>query len=87
MVEIKESKVTNIIEKSTHKEFVNGGIYVINQDVVKGLTEPSYIDMPDLLRERLNICSGLNIFLLYEQWLDIGQISEFTRPIILINNG
>ena len=72
-------KVINIIEKPTHKFFVNAGIYVINQNVVKDLNEPSYIDMPDLLRKRLNICNGLNIFPLYEQWLDIGHISEFNK--------
>ena len=79
VVEIKESKVTNIIEKPTHKFFVNGGIYVINQDLVKDMNGPSYIDMPDLLMKRINVCSGVNIFPLYEKWLDIGHISEFEK--------
>ena len=86
VVEINGSKVKSIVEKPKHKFFVNAGIYVINQDLVKSLNEPAYIDMPDLLKKRLELGSDLNIFPLYEQWLDIGEIQGFNQANSLLNN-
>ena len=79
VIEVKDSKVNNIIEKPTHKFFVNAGIYVLNQGLVKSFDTAEYIDMPELLRKRVNSGNGVNIFPLYEQWLDIGQLPEYNK--------
>lgn len=79
VIEMKKSKVKNIVEKPTHKFFVNAGIYIINPEVIAELTDPSYLDMTDLLKERIEKGNGINIFPLFEKWLDIGRITELNK--------
>ena len=35
--------------------------------------------MPDLIRKRIKNSNGVNMFPLYEEWLDIGRMSELER--------
>lgn len=88
VVEIKEGdlKVKTITEKPTHKFFINAGIYVLNQNVIKNLDKTMYIDMPKLLGKIVNLGNGVNIFPMYEKWLDIGGIKEFNQANSLLNN-
>ncbi len=79
VIEKDGSNVLDIVEKPIHKFFVNGGIYVINNKLIKKFKKPTYIDMPDLLKKNLNTKEGINIFPLHEQWIDIGQISEYSK--------
>jgi len=79
VIEMRKSKVKNIVEKPTHKFFVNAGIYIINPEVIAELTDPSYLDMTDLLKERIEKGNGINIFPLFEKWLDIGRITELNK--------
>ena len=79
VVEAEKSKVKRIIEKPTHKFFVNAGIYVIDPEVPGQLPESSYLDMTDLLERRINLEDGINVFPLYEKWLDIGRLSELEK--------
>ena len=88
VIEIKEEdlKVKTITEKPTHKFFINAGIYVLNQNVIKNLDKTTYIDMPELLGKRVNLGNGVNIFPMYERWLDIGEIKEFNQANNLLND-
>ena len=79
VIEVNETKIKSIVEKPTHKFFVNAGIYVINPDVITNLDHSSYLDMTDFLTERLDINDGINIFPLFEKWLDIGRITELNQ--------
>jgi len=79
VIEKEGTKVKNIVEKPIHKFFVNGGIYVVNNELIKQFKEPVCIDMPDFLKQSLDTEEGVNIFPLHEQWIDIGQISEYNR--------
>jgi dTDP-glucose pyrophosphorylase len=79
VIEAKDHKVQKIVEKPKHKFFVNAGIYIINSGVIKSLNKTEYLDMPDLLRKRIKNSNGVNMFPLYEEWLDIGRMSELER--------
>jgi len=79
VIEAKNHKVERIIEKPTHKFFVNAGIYVINSKVIQSLNKNEYLDMPELLIRGINNSNGVNMFPLYEEWLDIGRMSELDR--------
>tara|TARA_B100001250_G_scaffold162201_1_gene139343 strand:+ start:29693 stop:30736 length:1044 start_codon:yes stop_codon:yes gene_type:complete len=79
VIEMKKSKVKNIVEKPTHKFFVNAGIYIINPEVIAEFKDPSYLDMTDLLKDRIEKGNGINIFPLYEKWIDIGRITELNK--------
>lgn len=79
VLEVKNTKVRNIIEKPIHRFFVNAGIYVVNKSLFTNLESGKYCDMPDLLSSRIGDIEGINTFPLFEEWLDIGRISDFKK--------
>ena len=79
VLEVSNTKVKNIIEKPIHRFFVNAGIYVINKSLFTNLESGKYCDMPDLLSSRIGDIEGINTFPLFEEWLDIGRISDFKK--------
>ena len=79
VLELEGTKVKEIIEKPTHRFFVNAGIYAVNRSLLKTLKPGQYLDMPDLLSTRINDKDGLNTFPIFEEWIDIGRISDFKR--------
>lgn len=82
VVKAEKHRVTNIVEKPVHKFFINAGIYVLNHDVLNAIDGKTYLDMPHLLNVKINGKRQVNIFPLYEYWLDIGQIEQFEKAQI-----
>ena len=74
-----DHKVASIIEKPTHKFFVNAGIYVLNSEIIKRIDANSYLDMPHMLQEYIDVGGQVNIFPVHEYWLDIGQMDQFEQ--------
>jgi len=78
VVKTKSHQVISIEEKPTHKFFVNAGIYVLNPSILDDLDGKTYLDMPNLLEQKIK--SGkINMFPLHEYWLDIGQMEHFEQ--------
>ena len=82
VLEVSKTKVKSIIEKPTHRFFVNAGIYVVNKDLFSTLESGKYCDMPDLLSSKINEEDGINTFPLFEEWRDIGRIADFNNANI-----
>jgi NDP-sugar pyrophosphorylase family protein len=78
VVDINEGRIEKIREKPVHKFFVNAGIYVLNNELIKKVDGKSYLDMPDFLENELKN-KGINAFPIHEYWLDIGRIEEYTK--------
>ena len=78
VVNVDDSKVTNITEKPVHKFFVNAGIYVLDKKLINKVDGNSYLDMTDLLENELE-AGDINAFPIYEYWLDIGRTEEYER--------
>ena len=74
--------VSSIVEKPVHKFFVNAGVYVLNPSMLDTIDGVSYLDMPDLLQEKIDGLSQVNVFPVHEYWLDIGQIEQFEQAQI-----
>ena len=53
VVEISKQKVLNISEKPIQKFFINAGIYVLDNSLIKNIDGKSYIDMPSLLKQQI----------------------------------
>jgi NDP-sugar pyrophosphorylase family protein len=79
VVNSSKNKLTNIIEKPTHKHFVNAGIYIINPSILESLDGKTYLDMPDLLQNQIKKGFEVNVFPLHEYWLDIGQLEQLQK--------
>jgi dTDP-glucose pyrophosphorylase len=72
-------KVESIVEKPVHKFFVNAGIYVLSSEIINKVDGNSYLDMPHMLQEQIDLAGQINMFPMHEYWLDIGQIEQFEQ--------
>ena len=79
VIESKECRITSIVEKPVHQFFVNAGIYVLDPALVKSVDGKTYLDMPSLLKSRIENGEQVDTFPLHEYWIDIGHLEEFER--------
>ena len=77
VIETHGDSVVDIIEKPVHKFFVNAGIYVLENSLVRQVKANKYMDMPNLLQDKINQKEQVNTFPIHEYWLDIGRIPEY----------
>lgn len=71
--------ITQMIEKPVHRFFVNAGIYVLNQDMVKNVRMGQKIDTPTLLQAEMARGGSVCSFPIHEYWLDIGRMDDFQK--------
>jgi NDP-sugar pyrophosphorylase family protein len=79
VVEGEGSMVSAIVEKPSHRFFVNAGIYVISPEVVDLCRPPRRLDMPDLVQALLADKRRVAMFPIHEYWLDVGRLEDFER--------
>ena len=79
VIESNGNQITSIVEKPTHKMFVNAGIYMLAPELVKSIVPHQAIDMPDLLSEQMENNQVVSMFPIHEYWLDIGRMNDFQR--------
>ena len=79
VVETDGKHVISIEEKPVHHFFVNAGIYVLNPSMLDMVDGKSYLDMPQLLEQKMRESGKISIFPVHEYWLDIGQIKHFDQ--------
>jgi dTDP-glucose pyrophosphorylase/CBS domain-containing protein len=73
------NKIISIEEKPLHKFFVNAGIYILNPSMLDMVDGINYMDMPKLLEKKIEDNGQINMFPVYEYWLDIGQMEQFNQ--------
>jgi NDP-sugar pyrophosphorylase family protein len=74
-----ENKVLSMVEKPTYSFFVNAGIYVVSNKLLKKVKENTHIDMPTLLENEIEINNSVLMFPVHEYWLDIGRLDDFKK--------
>lgn len=79
-------KITSMVEKPIQRFFVNAGIYVLSQHVVKSVGHNQKIDMPTLLEQHRVERDNVLMFPIHEYWLDIGRMDDFKRAQVDIHN-
>lgn len=80
------SRITAMVEKPVHRFFINAGIYVISQDVVRSVPPNYRIDLPSLLEEKIADRQNVMMFPIHEYWLDIGRMDDFKQAQIDIRS-
>lgn len=73
------NKIISIEEKPLQKFFVNAGIYILNPSMLDMVDGINYMDMPKLLEKKIEDNGQINMFPVYEYWLDIGQMEQFNQ--------
>jgi len=79
VIEAKGDRILSIVEKPVHKFFVNAGIYVLSPSVFSDLEGRCYLDMPQLLKTKIEQGEQVTMFPVHEYWLDIGKIEQFNK--------
>ncbi|MCF6216956.1 MAG: nucleotidyltransferase family protein [Emcibacter sp.] len=79
VVNSRDNLLIEMDEKPTHYFQVNAGIYVINPEVYNSVYKHTAVDMPTLLEREIAIGKTVNLFPLYDYWLDIGRMEDFNR--------
>jgi len=79
VVKAKGDYIVSIEEKPVHKFFINAGVYVLDPKTFNNIDGTSYLDMPKFLENKINNGRQINMFPVYEYWLDIGQMDQFEQ--------
>ncbi|MEX5354138.1 nucleotidyltransferase family protein [Pseudomonas juntendi] len=72
-------RILSMVEKPTHRFFINAGIYLLSPELVKRIKPGTKIDMPSVLENAMKDGSVVNMFPIHEYWLDIGRMEDFYR--------
>ena len=79
VIETKNDVVKKITEKPINKFFVNAGIYVLNPKLLKKIKKNIKIDMTTFLSALLDEKKKINIYPIYEYWVDVGRIQNLNK--------
>lgn len=71
------NRITGLIEKPTHKYFINAGVYVVSRQLIERVATNQRIDMTDLIENAINNDEFVAMFPVHEYWLDIGKMVDF----------
>lgn len=79
VVNVEKNKLLSLEEKPSHYFYVNGGIYVLNPEVINEIKPNKHLDMPDLINHLLQKNKKISSFMIHEYWNDIGRIEDFNQ--------
>ncbi len=79
VIKAKDDRIISIEEKPVHRFFINAGVYVLDPKILHNIDGVSYLDMPKLLEDEIENSGQVNMFPVYEYWLDIGQKDQFKQ--------
>lgn len=76
-----ENHITGLSEKPTRSFKINGGIYVLNPEILESVEKDTYLDMPDLFKNWIDQGIKVNAYVHDDYWIDIGQPSDYRRSL------
>ena len=79
VVESNKGLITNMVEKPTYHYHINTGIYVLSPECVFSVQPNTEIDLPTLLKQRMDMNKKVGIYTTHEYWLDIGQMTDYQK--------
>ncbi|TFE29042.1 nucleotidyltransferase family protein [Cohnella luojiensis] len=79
VVQVDNNKLRKIEEKPMQKFFINGGIYVLDPEVLHMIPQDTYFDMPSLFEAIIQKELHTSVFPIREYWIDIGRMDDFER--------
>lgn len=72
-IKIKNSKITNIVEKPMSLSYINAGIYVINPKMLKYIKKNKTLDMSGLISKLLNLKKKIVPYPITDKWSDVSE--------------
>tara|TARA_A100001015_G_scaffold291657_1_gene366089 strand:- start:5981 stop:7021 length:1041 start_codon:yes stop_codon:yes gene_type:complete len=81
VLKLKNNIVTSIIEKPIINNFINGGIYVINTNILKLIKNNEHLDMNEFINIALKNKKKIKAFPLHEYWIDTGLPETYNQAM------
>ena len=79
VVSLDGEQVLEIKEKPSFRHYINGGVYVLNPEIVKLISNGVKVDMPDLINLALDKNYKVSAYPIHEYWLDVGIPETFKK--------
>jgi len=79
------NRLLGLEEKPTYRHQVNAGIYMLAPVFLDLLQPNTYCDMPELFSEGLNRGLNMQVYPLYESWLDVGRQTDYESAQVFFN--
>lgn len=73
------SRINGFKEKPIKRYYVNAGIYIFSPKVLKYLDNKTRLDIPDLFKLLIKKKKKSIIYPVYENWIDIGNLSDYKK--------
>jgi dTDP-glucose pyrophosphorylase len=77
VIKANRDRLVGFEEKPVYASFINGGIYVLNPEVLSDIPRNSYFDINSLFEAMLENKEPVCIFPIREYWIDIGGMKDF----------
>ena len=75
-VEISGNMITGFKEKPITRSTINAGIYVLSNRALELLTKGKKKNMPDLFMDAVDLKHRIVAYYLFEEWNDVGRLSD-----------
>jgi len=79
VIEVKENQLKSITEKPIYEYLTNAGMYIMNPEILKYIPKNKFYDMPDLLNVLIAKSLDVNVCVVEDYWMDIGQIEDYKK--------
>lgn len=79
VIDTHSHRIVDIREKPTERYLVNGGVYVLQPDVLDLIPKDRPFDMPELFKLLIARGEETAVFPIREYWMDIGRMEDFHR--------
>ncbi len=71
--------VIEIQEKPHHRFQINGGIYLVEPEIVQTIPKNTFKNMTDIITEYCENEQKVNSFIMHEYWLDVGVPKDYKQ--------
>ena len=77
VVQISGENIIGFEEKPEYKSYINAGIYVLSPSSLTLMDADQRCDMPDLFEKLASLSKKTIVYLMHEQWTDVGRIDDY----------
>ncbi len=81
VIEVKDNKLHQMIEKPEYDFVINSGVYVLEPEIIDLIPENEAANMPDLLLKAKDLGHKIGVFPISNKWFDIGQWEEYQSTL------
>ncbi len=79
VIEMRDGYMQGIVEKPVYDNLISAGMYVLLPQVLQRIPRATVLDMPDLLLSLINDHHKIGVYVLEDEWVDVGRPDDLER--------